>query len=104
MAYAFAKQGTHVFFCGRRENLGKQVEAKIKGFDGEATYMRADVRNEADVKAFIDGCVQKYERLYIAFNNARIESPKTAPIADQVRGVGVHRQKYPHQLDFSQWS
>jgi NADPH:quinone reductase-like Zn-dependent oxidoreductase len=29
-AYAFAKEGAKVFFCGRRENLGKQVEAKLK--------------------------------------------------------------------------
>lgn len=69
-AYAFAKEGAKVFFCGRRENLGKQVEAKIKGFGGEAMYMQADVRREDDVKNFVDGCVQKYRRLDIAFNNA----------------------------------
>lgn len=48
-AYAFAKEGAKVFFCGRRENLGKQVEAKIKDFGGEATYLKADVRKEEDV-------------------------------------------------------
>jgi NAD(P)-dependent dehydrogenase (short-subunit alcohol dehydrogenase family) len=82
-AYAFAREGAKVFFCGRRENLGKQVEAKIKGFGGSATYMRADVRREEDVKAFIDGCVQKYGRIDIAFNNAGIATPKNAPLADQ---------------------
>lgn len=82
-AYAFAREGAKVFFCGRRENLGREVEAKIKGFGGEATYMRADVRREEDVKAFVDGCVQKYGRIDIAFNNAGIETPKSAPIADQ---------------------
>lgn len=81
-AYAFTREGAKVFFCGRRENLGKQVEGKIKGFGGEATYMRADVRKEADVKAFIDGCVQKYGRIDIAFNNAGIES-SPHPIAEQ---------------------
>jgi glutamyl-tRNA reductase len=29
-AHAFAKEGAKVCFCGRRENLGRQVEAKIK--------------------------------------------------------------------------
>lgn len=81
-AYAFAKEGAKVFFCGRRENLGKQVEAKIKGFGGEATYMQADIRKQADVKALIDACVTKYGRIDVAFNNAGIESsPKM--IADQ---------------------
>ncbi|ARV62961.1 short-chain dehydrogenase [Nostocales cyanobacterium HT-58-2] len=81
-AYAFAKEGAKVFFCGRRENLGKQVEAKIKSFGGEATYMQADVRKEQDVKSFIDGCVKKYGRIDIAFNNAAIES-KPATIAER---------------------
>ena len=74
-AYAFAREGAKVFFCGRRENLGRQVEARIKGFGGEATYMRADVRNESEVKAFIEGAVRKYGRLDIAFNNAGVEAP-----------------------------
>jgi len=82
-AYAFAREGAKVFFCGRRENLGKQVEAEIKSFGGEATYLRADVRIEQDVKNFVDGCVKKYGKLDIAFNNAGIESPKAVPVAEQ---------------------
>lgn len=83
-AYAFAKEGAKVFFCGRRENLGKQVEAKIKGFGGEATYMRADVRREEDVKAFVDKCVKQYGRIDIAFNNAGIVNPKLAKLHEQL--------------------
>ena len=83
-AYAFAKEGAKVFFCGRRENLGKQVEARIKDFGGFATYMQADVRREEDVKAFVDACVKKYGRLDIAFNNAGIATPKNAPLAEQL--------------------
>ena len=56
-AASFAQQGAKVFFCGRRENLGKQVEQQIRASGGEATYMRADVRKAAEVKAFVDGCV-----------------------------------------------
>jgi NAD(P)-dependent dehydrogenase (short-subunit alcohol dehydrogenase family) len=74
-AYAFAKEGAKVFFCGRRENLGRQVEAKIKNFGGEATYFRADVRNEAEVRNFVDACVKKYGKIDVAFNNAGIEAP-----------------------------
>lgn len=82
-AYAFAKEGAKVFFCGRRENLGRQVEAQIRELGGEATYRRADVRREEEVKAFVDGCVQNYGRLDIAFNNAGIVNPKLAKLHEQ---------------------
>lgn len=80
-ARMFAQAGAKVFFCGRREALGKQVEASIRELGGEATYMRADVRSDADVKAFVDACVNQYGRLDIAFNNAGIDYPPS-PIAD----------------------
>lgn len=81
-AYAFAKEGAKVMFCGRRENLGREVENRIKGNGGEATYMRADVRREQDVRAFVDGCVKKYGHIDVAFNNAGIEA-KAANLAEQ---------------------
>ncbi|MGF1676713.1 MAG: hypothetical protein ACFCUV_24000 [Rivularia sp. (in: cyanobacteria)] len=37
-AFAFAKEGAKVGFCGRRENLGQQVQEDIKNQGGEATY------------------------------------------------------------------
>jgi NAD(P)-dependent dehydrogenase (short-subunit alcohol dehydrogenase family) len=80
-AEAFASQGAKVFFCGRREALGAQVEQGIRAMGGEATYRRADVRKAEDVKAFVDACVAKYGRLDIAFNNAGNDYPP-APIAD----------------------
>jgi NAD(P)-dependent dehydrogenase (short-subunit alcohol dehydrogenase family) len=75
-AVAFAAEGGKVAFCGRRENLGHQVEAEIKAHGGEATYIRADVRDENSVKAFVDQSVQKYARLDVAFNNAGITLEK----------------------------
>jgi NAD(P)-dependent dehydrogenase (short-subunit alcohol dehydrogenase family) len=80
-ARMFAREGAKVFFCGRREALGQQVEASIRSTRGEASYMRADVRKETDVKAFVDACVKLYGRLDIAFNNAGIDYPPSA-IAD----------------------
>jgi NAD(P)-dependent dehydrogenase (short-subunit alcohol dehydrogenase family) len=80
-AQAFAREGAKVFFCGRRENLGRAVEAEIRQAGGEATYMRADVRQADEVKAFVDACVAKYGRLDIAFNNAGVDYPPNA-IAD----------------------
>jgi len=77
-AYAFAKEGAKVFFCGRRTNLGEANAREIQAFGGEATYMQADVRKEDDVRNFIKGCVKKYGRIDIAFNNAGIEAPPKA--------------------------
>lgn len=73
-ARAFAAEGAVVHFCGRRETLGEQVAQSIRDTGGQATYQRADVRVEADVKAFVENCVAQYGRLDIAFNNAGIES------------------------------
>ncbi|MBD2033933.1 SDR family oxidoreductase [Leptolyngbya sp. FACHB-321] len=82
-AYAFAREGANVFFCGRRENLGRQVEAKIKDFGGKATYMRTDVRREEAVKAFVEACVSQYGRLDVAFNNVGMLNPKFARLHEQ---------------------
>ena len=75
-ALAFAAEGAKVAFCGRRENLGHQVEAQIKAQGGEATYIRADVRDETSVRAFVDEVVDRYARLDVAFNNAGITLEK----------------------------
>jgi hypothetical protein len=61
-ALAFAGEGGRVGFCGRREKLGHAVEEEIRALGGEATYIRADVRVEAEVKAFVDQVATRYGR------------------------------------------
>ncbi|MFC4009347.1 SDR family NAD(P)-dependent oxidoreductase [Nonomuraea purpurea] len=110
-AYEMAREGARVFFCGRREELGRRHEREIRGFGGEATYMRADVSKKAEVRAFVNGCVSAYGRIDIAFNNAGIESPKAAPLHEQtlddfeqvwrVNAAGVFlsmKYEIPHML------
>jgi NAD(P)-dependent dehydrogenase (short-subunit alcohol dehydrogenase family) len=75
-ALAFAAEGGKVGFCGRRENLGHEVEQEIRSKGGEAIYIRADVRVEAEVKAFVDQIATRYGRLDVAFNNAGITLEK----------------------------
>jgi NAD(P)-dependent dehydrogenase (short-subunit alcohol dehydrogenase family) len=75
-ALAFAAEGGRVGFCGRRENLGREVEQEIRSKGGEATYIRADVRIEAEVKTFVDQVAAHYGRLDVAFNNAGITLEK----------------------------
>jgi NAD(P)-dependent dehydrogenase (short-subunit alcohol dehydrogenase family) len=71
-AHEFAKEGAKVFFCGRREGHGRRVEAAIRAFGGDATFMPADVREPRQVKAFVDAAVARYGRIDIAFNNAGV--------------------------------
>lgn len=81
-ARAFAREGAIVHFCGRREALGEKIAEEIKTKGGRASYQKADVRNEKDVRSLIDTCINKYNRIDIAFNNAGIES-KPLTIAEQ---------------------
>lgn len=74
---AFAAEGAHVFFCARREELGKKVEKEVRASGGEATYFKADISKEAEVKAFCEACVAKYGSIDIAFNNAGVSVAPT---------------------------
>ncbi|GAB3434910.1 SDR family oxidoreductase [Flindersiella endophytica] len=77
-ARAFAREGAKVGFCGRRTELGRQVERDIRSEGGRATYIRADVREPEQLKHFVDEVVRVYGRLDIAFNNAGIT--RTGPL------------------------
>jgi NAD(P)-dependent dehydrogenase (short-subunit alcohol dehydrogenase family) len=85
-ALAFAAEGGKVAFCGRRENLGRQVESEIKAHGGDAAYIRADVRDERSVKEFVDRAVHQYGPLNVAFNNA-----------------GITLEKHLHEYSSAEW-
>jgi NAD(P)-dependent dehydrogenase (short-subunit alcohol dehydrogenase family) len=75
-AEAFAAEGGKVAFCGRRETLGREVQDRIRAAGGTATYIKADVLVEAEVKAFIDRVAATYGGPNVAFNNAGITIEK----------------------------
>ncbi len=71
-AEAFAMHGAKVMICARRDDLGKQVEAAIRSRGGNATWIKTDVRDPDQVKAFLGATTQRHGRLDILFNNAGI--------------------------------
>lgn len=81
-AIAFANEGAKVVFTGRREEEGQKVVDVIKQTGGEATFLRADVSQEEDIKVTIEKTIETYGRLDYAFNNAGIESSVT-PLHEQ---------------------
>ncbi|MCX4092042.1 SDR family NAD(P)-dependent oxidoreductase [Nocardia sp. alder85J] len=75
-AKLFAAEGARVAFCGRRTERGAAVERDIRAAGGEATYIRADVLVEDDVRRFVDTAADRYGGLHVAFNNAGITIQK----------------------------
>lgn len=109
-AFAFAREGARVGFCGRREALGREVEAAIRAEGGEAMFVRADVTVPAQVRDFVDAVADRYGGLHVAFNNAgitgRFQPLHTLELeawdainATNTRGVFVSmKHQIPHML------
>ncbi|MFD4353237.1 SDR family NAD(P)-dependent oxidoreductase [Nocardia sp. NPDC058518] len=108
-ARLFAAEGARVAFCGRRIDRGRAVEAQIRAAGGEATYIQADVRDEQQVRAFVDGAADKYGGLDVAFDNAGITIQRklheyTAEEFDLVLGTNLRgtflsmKYQVPHMI------
>lgn len=69
-AIAFAEAGAKVVVVGRREEEGQETVSLIHQVGSEGLFVKADVAQEADVKATIAAVVDKFGKLDIAFNNA----------------------------------
>jgi NAD(P)-dependent dehydrogenase (short-subunit alcohol dehydrogenase family) len=81
-ALAFAREGANIVVSGRHEDKGKTLVAELEERGAEAGFIRADVRNEDDVKNLVDRTVERFGRLDVAVNNAGTEG-KTGPITAQ---------------------
>lgn len=80
-AIAFAREGARVVFCGRHEEWGEETARLAREAGGEATYVRADVTVESEVKSLVDRTVADYGRIDCSFNNAGFEA--MGPLVDQ---------------------
>ncbi|MBM3945711.1 MAG: SDR family oxidoreductase, partial [SAR202 cluster bacterium] len=69
-AEIMAREGAKVVVAARGEKLGREAVAAIRKAGGEATFVRCDVADEAQVKAMVEAAVKTYGRLDCAVNNA----------------------------------
>jgi NAD(P)-dependent dehydrogenase (short-subunit alcohol dehydrogenase family) len=72
---------------------GVETAARVRAAGGEATFVRTDVSQPAEVERMVDVAVRTYGRLDFAHNNAGIVGSGLPipeyPIADWDRGIGV---------------
>ncbi len=84
-ALAFAQHGARVVVSGRRDEAGNALAGELQAAGAEAAFIRADVREEAEVAALIDQTVARFGRLDVAVNAAGTEGqpgPATAQTAE----------------------
>ena len=80
-ALAFARAGATVVGADFDEQGGQDTVKMITDAGGEASFVKCDVSQADQVKALIDGVVEKYGRIDCAHNNAGI-SGNMVPLAD----------------------
>lgn len=79
---AFAREGARVVVSGRREEEGQKLAKELRELGAEAEFVKADVRNEADVRNLVDRTVARFGRLDVAVNNAGTEG-QPGPLTEQ---------------------
>jgi NAD(P)-dependent dehydrogenase (short-subunit alcohol dehydrogenase family) len=72
-AVTFAREGAKVVIADVNQKGGEETLTIITKSGGEATFIRTDVSNAADVEKLIKKIVETYGRLDCAHNNAGIE-------------------------------
>jgi NAD(P)-dependent dehydrogenase (short-subunit alcohol dehydrogenase family) len=81
-AVAFAKEGARVVVAGRRDAEGKALEAELRGLGTEASFIKADVRHDDEVRDLVDHTVACFGRLDAAVNTAGTEG-HPGPVTEQ---------------------
>jgi NAD(P)-dependent dehydrogenase (short-subunit alcohol dehydrogenase family) len=81
-ALAFAKEGARIVVAGRRDAEGEALEAELRGLGAEASFIKADVRHDDEVRDLIDQTVTRFGRIDAAVNAAGTEG-QPGPVTDQ---------------------
>ena len=59
-ARAFAGEGHRIVVAGRHETPGQELAAELRAFGTDVEFLRADVRQEDDVRNLIDRTVARF--------------------------------------------
>lgn len=86
-ALLFASEGAKLIINDLSEPHGTDTVREIEAAGGEATFIRSDVTDPADVSAMVDQIIAKYGVIDVLFNNAGIS------------GVGVLHEIEPEAWD-----
>src|ERR1700694_2762148 len=81
-AVAFAREGARVVVSGRREQEGKKLEKELRGLGAEVEFVKADVRQENEVRDLVDQTVATFGRIDAAVNCAGTEGT-LGPVTEQ---------------------
>lgn len=71
-AAAFAREGSKVVIAELDEELGRHAEAVVRESGGEATFVRTDCSDPADVRSLVAKTRQLYGAAHVLYNNASI--------------------------------
>jgi NAD(P)-dependent dehydrogenase (short-subunit alcohol dehydrogenase family) len=81
-ALAFAHEGARLVVSGRHTEAGEALANEIRQLGAEAEFVRADVRDDHDVRGLIDQTIARFGRLDVAVNSAGTEG-KPGPLTEQ---------------------
>lgn len=70
IAKAFVQAGANVVIASRKVEVLEKATAELRALSGEVTFVQADVREPAQVKAAVDAAVEQFGGLDIMIANA----------------------------------
>jgi NAD(P)-dependent dehydrogenase (short-subunit alcohol dehydrogenase family) len=81
-AKMFAREGAQVVIAELNPQLGEATEALVRDAGGDATFVRTDVTDEAQVANAVDTAVSAYGKLNVLYNCAGGSIPEDGPVTD----------------------
>ena len=78
-ALRFAGEGAAVAITGRNVERGEQVVQDIVSNDGQALFVRSDVRFTDDCRRAVEQTLERFSKIDVLFNNAGVLHPGTVP-------------------------
>ncbi len=78
IAERFVSEGASVVVSGRSAEDGEAVADRLQEHAGDAVFVRADMREPADIERLIERTVDEYGRIDTLVNNAGVQTDTTA--------------------------